>query len=46
MGIDEFIFRTKLSLKEAEYIYKHIVDEGYSHDDFLKILQLENNKSA
>lgn len=39
MGLEQFKFNAKLSDAEAEFVYRYIVDECYSHDEFLKLLR-------
>lgn len=38
MGFDQFQFVSKLSVDDAHMVYKHVVDECCSHDEFLKII--------
>ena len=39
-SIEEIKFSNILTDKEAEFVEKYVLDEGYSHDEFLKVVDL------
>lgn len=46
MCLDAFQFRTKLSKEEANFVHRHVVDEGYTHDEFFRLLKDQEKMTA
>lgn len=39
IGIEQLMHRTKLSLDKANFVHNYIIEQGYSHDDFFKLVK-------
>jgi len=39
MGMEQFKFLSQLSNEDAKFVYYYVVEEGYSHEEFIQLVR-------